>query len=124
MEDKFYKKQLETLGTDYTQVVIADVRNKFAEEDRDTTNSVIRALMEETAGRYWVYMQLDRCHVFTTPFMPGQPDVTAYHAGCQAYGQELLAEIMNSAPESFWKMIQEATARRESRKQEIEQQKR
>lgn len=114
-KDKVFDKQLEALGIEYTQVVPVPVTEKFAEEDRLNTSHVIRTLMEDPGGRQWVYAQLDRCRVFTTPFIPGQPDTTAFQSGAQAYGQALLADIMVSSPENFWKMISEDGARRAAR---------
>lgn len=112
MEDKEFKAQLEAWGTESVRLVKGNLSKKRLEERHEATIAVIRALMERVEGRQWLYAQLDMCRVNTAPIVPGKPDMTAFFCGLQAYGHELLSQIMESAPEKYYIMIQEETGRK------------
>lgn len=110
--DAEYKKQLEQFGTEAVRIVKGDLSKKRRDERHEATIAVIRALMERIEGRQWCYAQLDMCRTFTSPFVPGKTDVTTFLSGLQAYGHELLSQIMQAAPEHYPTMLQEEAARR------------
>jgi len=116
MTDDFYKKQLEEFGIESTRVVEGNLEKKRAEERKASTTAVIKYLMSEMAGRHWLYSVLDMCRTFTSPFVPGQPDVTAFFSGAQALGHRLLADIMEVAPENYYVMVQEEAARKSTKR--------
>lgn len=114
MSDATYKKQLEAFGIEAVRITDIDLEKKRQEETRQAMLSVVKALMDRTEGRQWIYSKLDMCKVFTTPFVPGQPDGTAFFSGVQSVGQNLLSDVMEASPENFYTMIQEENARKAS----------
>lgn len=116
--DKEFKEQLDRWGTESVQIVRGNISEKRQEERHNTTISVIRALMERIEGRQWLYAQLDMCKVFTSPFVAGKTDVTAFLSGLQAYGHSLLADIMAASPNEFPAMLQEEATRRSAQNKE------
>lgn len=69
---------------------------------------VVAAIMAQPQGRSYMYEYLTRCSTFTTPFVEGMPDKTAFNAGRQSVGHDLQADIMAAAPEMYWVMVKEA----------------
>lgn len=69
---------------------------------------VIRNVMVNAAGRGWIYSWLERCHIYSTPFTPGQQDATDFKCGEQNIGQQLIADVQIAAPDLYLTMIQEA----------------
>lgn len=112
MDDKEYSSQLAKWGTEAIRPIKGNLSKKRQEERKEATIAVIKALMDRIEGRQWLYIQLDVCGVFATPFAPNRPDITAYLCGLQDFGHKLLADIMESSPEQFHLMVQEETARR------------
>lgn len=115
MNDKVYTKQLEKFGIEAIRVSQSDAekqREKHNEkEHRLAIDKVIKREMETMEGRQYFWSKLDMCRVFTTPFVPGAPDGTAFFSGIQSVGQNLLDDIMRASPDNFYVMIQEANAR-------------
>lgn len=112
MTDKFYSKQLEAFGIEAVRITEGDVERQRQDQLQRAFATVIKSIMDTMEGRQYFYSKLNMCRVFTTPFIPGAPDGTAFFAGVQSVGQNLLDDIMRSAPENFYLMIQEAEARR------------
>lgn len=69
---------------------------------------VIKNVMQTPAGRAWIYDWLSRCHVYSTPFILGASDGTAFACGEQNIGQQLIADVQSAAPDLYLTMIQEA----------------
>ncbi len=115
MTDKTYQAQLENFGVDAVQIKRGNIDQHLAEEYRRNMLSVVGDLMSDMKGRQWIYEQLTICRVFTSPFVPGQPDTTAFLSGMQAYGHKLLDDVMKSAPKLFDVMMQEELGRRVAR---------
>ena len=67
----------------------------------------IRAMMTIPDGRKWAYEQLVKCNVFSTPFMHGSTDGTAFNCGMQNWGLQFLADITTSAPDKYVDMLKE-----------------
>lgn len=68
---------------------------------------VIEGLMSLPEGRKWMYDLLSRCHIYSTPFVAGDPYGTAFQAGEQNIGQMLLADVVAAAPENYILMCTE-----------------
>lgn len=115
MTDKFYEDQLKNFGTEAVQIKRGNIEKHLAEEYRRNMLAVVESLMSDMKGRQWIFEQLSICRVFTSPFVPGQQDTTAFLSGLQAYGHKLLDDVMKSAPKSFEIMMQEELARRTAR---------
>lgn len=115
-QDKFYKAQLEKFGTESTQIVRAKKSNAEREHSIQVTRNVVGDIMSTMEGRQWLYSKLDLCAVFTSPFVPNDPHGTSYLSGAQTIGQNILNDIMVSAPNKFMEMVSEADARRSSAK--------
>lgn len=81
---------------------------KQAEFDEAMKFDVIRSVMGTIPGRRWIYDMLERCYIYRTPFILGQPDGTAFNCGEQNFGNKLLADVQNAAPDQYLAMIQEA----------------
>jgi len=81
---------------------------KQAEIDKAFELDVIKGVMQTIPGRKWVYTLLNRCHIYSTPFSPGQQDVTDFKCGEQNIGNQLLADVQEAAPDLYMQMIQEA----------------
>lgn len=72
-------------------------------EDAET----VRRLMSHRNGRAWLFRLLERCHIYTSPFSPGQPDTTAFALGEQNIGLRLL-EAAQAFPDLYMTMLAEA----------------
>lgn len=81
---------------------------KSAEKAIALRLNVIKNIMQTIPGRAWIYTLLERCHIYHTPFLAGQPDVTAFQCGEQNIGNQLLADVQAAAPELYIQMIAEA----------------
>lgn len=112
MSDNFYKKQLEKFGVESTRILDGDAEKQRQQQFHESMIAVVKQFMETIEGRQYFYSKLDMCRVFTTPFIPGAPDGTAFFSGIQSVGQNLLDDIMQASPENFYVMLQEAAARK------------
>lgn len=72
-------------------------------EDADA----LRLLMHSKSGRAFLYRRLERCHIYSTTFAPGQPDVTAFSLGEENVGKQLMTEAMDASPDLYLLMIRE-----------------
>ncbi len=115
MSDKFYQDQLKNFGVDAVQIPRGGVNKEASEEHRRNMLSVTESLMSDMKGREWMYEQLSILKVFTVPFVPGQPDVSNFFCGLQAYGHKLQNDIMIAAPKQYHVMIEEEAARKVAR---------
>ena len=109
--DDFYKKQLESFGIESTRIVPGDLEKRRREERKASSLVAVKTLMSRMEGRQWLYTILDDCRTFASPFVPGQPDTSAFFMGAQAMGFRLLNEILQSSPENYPVMLQEEAAR-------------
>ena len=79
---------------------------RIAREDAD----VLRQIMHTKQGRAWLLRRLDECHINNSPFVAGQPDLTAYGLGEEAAGRRLLTSAMNASVDLYMKAIKESQA--------------
>jgi hypothetical protein len=61
-------------------------------------------------GRRYVYRLLELAGVFRASFTP-DPYVTAFNEGRRSYGLQVLADLVEHAPESYALMLSEHNAR-------------
>lgn len=109
--DSAYQKQLEKFGIESTVIVEGNVEHKRHQEHSESMIGVVSRLMDSMEGRQWIYSKLDFYCVFSTPFVSGKPDSTAFLCGLQEAGHQLQNEIMIASPAQYYLMIQEASAR-------------
>ena len=110
--DNVYKTQLEAFGIEAVRVTEGDLEKQRLEQQHEAMLAVVKRNMETIEGRQYFYSKLEMCRVFTSPFIPGAPDGTAFFSGIQSVGQNLLDDIMRASPANFFLMIQEAEARK------------
>lgn len=72
---------------------------------------VVQALMQHKDGRKWIYNLLQRCHIYTSPFVPGQADVTAFNCGEENVGLMIQADVVAAAPDEYLQMCKEGAGR-------------
>lgn len=76
---------------------------RHGREDADA----LRALMHTKAGRAFLYRLLARCHIYSTPFAPGQSDVTAFNLGEENIGKQLMTLAIDASPDLYMQMIKD-----------------
>ena len=87
---------------------IAESNAKRDQARRDRADlDVMRLILRDKKGRDWLYRFLDSCHINNSPFMAGQPDVTAFHLGEENVGKRVLMLAMTASTDLYMKMIQE-----------------
>lgn len=70
--------------------------------------SYTKRIMSEVEGRQWMHDLLLRCHVFSTPFVRGAPDLTSFNCGEQNIGYQTFKDVVNYCPNEYVIMMQEA----------------
>jgi hypothetical protein len=73
-------------------------------EDAET----LRVLLKHKNGRAWFFRLLTRCHIYGTPFEPGQPDTTAFKLGEENIGRKLMYDALDACPDLYLTMRAEA----------------
>lgn len=71
---------------------------------------VVNALMQHKDGRRWIYEILERCHIYTTSFVQGDPHATSFREGERNIGQSLLIDVQMAAGPEYLMMLGEARA--------------
>lgn len=89
---------------------VNNARKKSGRE-RSERLRVLQALMQHKDGRKWIYGLLDRCHIYTNPFTPGQWDVTSFKCGEENIGLMIQADVVDAAPEEYLQMCKENSSR-------------
>lgn len=90
-----------------------DIRRAEKESARAERNrgAVLREIASTTAGREYLWHQLEAAHIFTTPFSL-DTNQTMFNLGEQNAGLRLLADITQFCPEEFITAMREANGRR------------
>lgn len=83
---------------------------KKAEIESAIKLDVIRNVMNTAPGRAWIYDQLAFAHIFSTTFIQGSPDASAFSEGERNGGLRLLADVQAASPDLYIQMIKEAKA--------------
>lgn len=66
-------------------------------------------IMSTLPGRAWMHDLLLKCSIFSTPFVAGAYDITAFKCGGQNIGLQIFADVHASAPREYVLMMQEAS---------------
>lgn len=67
----------------------------------------VHAIMTVKEGRKWAWEQLVKCKVFSTPFILGSSDGTAFNCGQQNWGLQFLSDITIASPDEYILMAKE-----------------
>lgn len=86
-------------------------RKKAARLERERLQ-FIQEIMDKRHGRRWVHELLVKAKVFSTPFLHGSTDGTAFNCGAQNLGLQILADITLAAPDKYIVMMKEANDQR------------
>lgn len=88
--------------------VVADnnARRNEARRQREDAE-IVRRLMADKNGRAWMHRLLDQCQIRGAPFIPGQPDTTAFRLGKQSIGWFLM-DACEAFPDLYMMMLAEA----------------
>lgn len=68
----------------------------------------VKRIMQDVPGRKWMYDLLVQCHIWSTAFVSGAPDVVAFRLGEQNIGLQAFADVIAAAPEEYVQMMNEA----------------
>ena len=97
-------------ASDRREVRAAEKRAATADANRRT---VIIALADSSAGRQWLWEELEAARIFHTTW-DADPTRSAYLEGMRAQGLRLLGQVMQNAPEQFIQMMRESNERNSS----------
>jgi hypothetical protein len=87
---------------------------KHAKLQKSRKLRVVEAIMSTEEGRAWMAELCGDCHVFSENLMRDTPERNGRFEGERGVGLRLFDQIMEAAPEMFWKMVCEARERRKS----------
>lgn len=96
------------MGYDANDEAQVKKARKNAEQIEALRLDVIKNVMQSAPGRNWLYSVLERCHCYSTSFISGAPDASAFREGERNIGLQILIDIQNAAPDLYLTMIQEA----------------
>lgn len=72
---------------------------------RNAEFRVVQTIMAEKEGRAWMFKVLGQyCHVFSENTMRDTTERNARFEGERGVGLRLLDEVMEAAPDQFWRM--------------------
>lgn len=93
-----------------------DIRNAEKRAKITDANRVnfIRTIMGTIGGREWMHGLLRNCHVFSTPYVAGDPHATAFNCGQQNIGLQTFADVVSQTPQQYALMMQEAQTKDEA----------
>jgi hypothetical protein len=95
-------------GYDATDAVAENnARRDEVRRQREDAETVKRLLMHKN-GRAWFYRQLCKCHIYDTPFMPGDPHTTFFQLGQENIGKLMMMEAINACSDLYLTMLAEA----------------
>jgi hypothetical protein len=84
-----------------------NARRDEARRQREDAETVKRLLSHQN-GRAWFYRKLCRCHIYDTPFAPGQPETTFFQMGQENIGKLMMMEAIDACPDLYLTMLAEA----------------
>ena len=93
---------------------------------RDRDENDLKQVMSTEGGRRFVWRQLSNAGLFTTSFVAGAGDLTAFNEGGRCKGLQLLNELMRVCPGSYLTMQKESmdNEQRERIEDQLDQRKR
>lgn len=84
---------------------------KLARKTEAARQAVVRNIMSTIEGREWMWNLLSGCSVFSSTYVIGAADATAFNEGSRAVGLRLLADIMTACPDAYIEAQREANVR-------------
>lgn len=91
-----------------------DTAVKRTRAQRTSDDTVLHNVMNDPAGRAWMYRRLLDCHIYGSTFVAGEPDTTAYRIGEENIGKRFLAELQRAAPELYLTMLAEQQSKKDA----------
>jgi hypothetical protein len=82
---------------------------RWQREDAET----VRRLLSHKNGRAWFHRQLAKCHIYATPFSPGDPHTTFFQLGQENIGKQMMMEAIGACPDLYLAMLAEAKSEEE-----------
>ncbi len=76
-----------------------------AVKEQERWMGIVRRVMKRDEGRELVYVLLERCKVFGSSMTTGEVVGMAFNEGRRSIGLQLMAEVLESAPESYMQTI-------------------
>ena len=73
-------------------------------EDHET----LKRLLSHRNGRAWFHRVLEKCHIYGTPFMPGEAETTFFRLGQEDVGKRMMLEAVYACPDLYMTMLAEA----------------
>jgi hypothetical protein len=92
-------------ASDPDQVRKRDLAAKRREKQH---RDAIMALLSTQAGRSWVFSLLESCQMFSSTFVRGEPDSSAYNEGRRSVALQIWMALEAVSPEQLALMRKEA----------------
>jgi hypothetical protein len=92
-------------ASDPEQVKKRDLASKRREKQH---REALLALLQSAAGRSWVYTLLESCNMFSTTFVRGESDSSAYNEGRRSVAIQIWASLEVISPDLLLQMRKEA----------------
>jgi hypothetical protein len=111
MADNIQKLEAEELAEkpyDASNPEEVNMARKKAGRKKANRLRIVEAIMQHADGRAWMYGILDRCHIYGSPLVQGDPYATHYMIGESNIGRLILSDVVDAAPDKYLLMIQEA----------------
>lgn len=89
---------------DPAQVEARQIEEARRERDRW---AALGKLLADPAGREWVWMLFERCHMFRTSFRADNPHGTSFAEGERNVGLMVFADVAKAAPGAYEMMQRE-----------------
>lgn len=79
---------------------------------------VMQMILRDVDGRWFLNEFLEGCHIYSTPFVPGDPHSTAFAMGEENQGKKMMMAAMDADAALYMKMLAERKAE-DQRQQEV-----
>ncbi len=84
-----------------------NARRDDARRQREDAETITR-LLKHKNGRAWFHRKLAKCHIYDTPFSPGDIHETVFRLGQEDVGKRMMLEAVNACPDLYMMMLAEA----------------
>lgn len=71
-------------------------------------NETLKRLLSHKNGRAWFYRILENCHIYATPFSPGEIHDTIFRLGQEDIGKRMMLSAVYACPDLYMVMLAEA----------------
>lgn len=94
----------------------------WAKQDKQELDNCVGALMKHAEGRRYLYWLLETGNaLFNSQLFTGNALTTAFECGRQDVGKQILAHLLEIAPDGFLTMLKERENERKSRNESASQ---